>query len=78
MIGRAGGNMEKSHIEVEFQSWLQKVNEGFAYVLCAPECAARHAFEAGYNTARQEYLESARTDKQQLKECQPQSGPASV
>lgn len=52
-------------IENEFQQWLQRIKDCYSYVLCAPECAARYAFEAGFNTARQQYEESARTDKQQ-------------
>lgn len=45
-------------IETKFQEWLKDVQEGYAYVLCAPECAARQAFEAGYNTAKNEYTVS--------------------
>jgi hypothetical protein len=61
--------MEMSYhcaIETKFQEWLKQVQENYAYVLCAPECAARQAFEAGYGTAQQEIMESARTDKQQI------------
>lgn len=41
-------------IEQSFQNWLSTTKENYAYVLCAPECAARYAFEAGINEARNE------------------------
>lgn len=43
-----------SHIEKLFQKWLGDVNEYAAYILSSSECAARHAYEAGYNRAYSE------------------------
>jgi hypothetical protein len=53
--------MEKSTIEILFQDWLNGVKDGFAYILTSAECASRHAFEAGYNTARKNNSESPGT-----------------
>jgi hypothetical protein len=53
--------MEKSTIEILFQDWLNGVKDGFAYILTSAECASRHAFEAGYNTARKNNSESQGT-----------------
>jgi len=48
-------------IEQSFQNWLLTVRENYSYVLFAPECAARYAFEAGVNAARNEAKESTPT-----------------
>ena len=41
--------MNPSVMETRFQTWLKDIQKNFMYVLSSAECAARYAFEAGFN-----------------------------